>query len=72
MMNPPITNITSSAADPNVFARTISRAIAAINRKRPNAIWCTEKSNNTKRENLKHLTEVTSTEKYKHKERHLL
>ena len=62
MTNPPNKNKTSSAADPNTLARTISRAIEAIKRKRPNAIWCIEKSESIKRKNLKHLRDVTSTE----------
>lgn len=51
-MNPPNKNIISSAADPNVLAMTISLVIAAIIRKRPKAIWCTENSKSMKRKNL--------------------
>ena len=44
MMNPPNKNTINSAAVPKVLARIISREIEAIIRKRPNAIWCIEKS----------------------------
>jgi len=38
IINPPSKKMTINAADPNVLAMTMSRARAAMNRKRPNAI----------------------------------
>lgn len=54
-IKPPIKNMISSEADAIVFEITKSRAIEAIDRKRPIPIWCTTKSKNMKRKNLEHL-----------------